>query len=71
MVQSGWILKILLSKVSHKRPYVVWFNLCEMYKIGKSMQTKVNAAGIGGDKEWGVTANEYYISFSMMKMFWN
>ena len=45
----------------HKRPHIVQFHLCEMSRIGKPIDTKVNywLPGGWGRKEIGVTAKKH------------
>lgn len=42
MLQHGWTIKTLcyLKEVSLNRPYIAWFYLYEMSRIGRSMATK-------------------------------
>lgn len=53
-----------MKEASYKKPHVIWFYLSEMYKKGKSIETKsrlaVAGAGVGisgFEGKWGVTVN--------------
>lgn len=30
------------GKVRHSRPHIIWFSLCKMYRIGKSLEAKID-----------------------------
>lgn len=37
---TTWMnLENILCQINHLRPYAVWFLLCEMFRIGKSIET--------------------------------
>ena len=52
------------------RSHMVWFNLYDKSKIGKFVDTESSIV-VTRDREKGVTANEYEVSFKVMKMLWN
>ena len=54
---------------------IIWFHLCEIYRIDKPIDTENRLVAAWGwdemeeekGKEWGVTANVYRISFRSVK----
>ena len=52
-----------------KRPYIIWFHLYKMSRIGKAIETEKSISGclgLGGHlgvEEWGMSANGYRVCF--------
>ena len=40
-----------MKEARHKMPHIIWFCLCEMYRLGKTIQTK-NRSVVSRD--WGL-----------------
>lgn len=58
-----------MKEARHKRPYIVWFDLYEMSKIGNSIETKTRlvVARGRGRGEQGVTANGHEVIWSIFE----
>ena len=57
---------MLSERSQSKGPQTIWFHLYKMSRIGKSIETEgrlVIARPWGFGRKWGVTANEYWVSF--------
>ena len=61
---------MLSEEARHKRPYIIWFHLCEMSRIGKikTENRSVVARGGRGKRKWEVNGNGYGISFGGKKI---
>lgn len=70
MLPHGWTLNILSKTSQTQKATFVWFNLCDMSGIGKSIESRFVVAGIGNeDKEWGRTANGIGLLFGLLNIF--
>jgi len=57
---------MLSERGQSKGPQTIWFHLYKVSRIGKSTETEgrlVIARPWGFGRKWGVTANEYWVSF--------
>lgn len=52
-----------MTEAKHKRPYVAWFHLYEIPRMGKSMTDQWLSEFMGREK-WGVSVNGSGVSFS-------
>ena len=76
LVQQGWTLRMIrwVREARHRRSYVIWFQLYEISRTGKSIETEsslVAARGWGkrGNGEW--VPNGCGVSIWSDEMFWN
>ena len=52
-----------MKEVSDKRLHAVQFYLCELFRIGQSVETEGKLLPQAGrEEEWGMTANRYEVS---------
>lgn len=56
VLQNGWNLKIpyKVKEACHKRPYIIWFDLYEMSRRDKSINTETRLMISSGWKEAGM-----------------
>ena len=63
-----------MKEARHTRPHIVWSRLCEMSRIGKSIETEgreviARGQGYGGMEGWGVITKGMGFLFEKMKIF--
>ena len=74
VLPHGWTLKTLcwVKEGRYKRPHILWFSSCDMFRIGKFLETESKLMVDGGWRGGtGVTDKGYRVSFEVTKMLWN